>query len=78
MRQKIILAGGSGFLGQTLAEELTERGYDVLILSRSPKKSEAKVQYEEWDGNSLGNWIKHLDDAFAVVNLTGKSVNCPF
>ena len=78
MRQKIILAGGSGFLGQALAEELIKKDYDVLILSRSPKKSEGKVQYEEWDGKSLGDWIKHLDGAFAVVNLTGKSVNCRY
>ena len=60
MRQKIILAGGSGFLGQALAEELIKRNYDIFILSRSPKKSEANVQYEEWDGKSLGNWINHF------------------
>ena len=78
MRQKIILAGGSGFLGQALLKDLIKKGYDIVILSRSSKKNEEHVQYQEWDGKSLGIWTKHLDGAFAVVNLTGKSVNCRY
>ena len=29
-----------------------------------------------WDGSTLGDWAKSLEDALAVVNLTGKNINC--
>ena len=74
MNQRIILAGGSGFLGQSLAKELMEKDYDVVILSRSSPKDASAIKYQEWDGKTLGDWIKHLEGAVAVVNLTGKSV----
>jgi nucleoside-diphosphate-sugar epimerase len=33
-RKRVVLAGGGGFLGQSLAEALLERNYDVVVLSR--------------------------------------------
>ncbi len=73
--KRIILAGGSGYLGSVLAPELTKRDYEVVVLTRSPS-SQAKVKEEYWDGRSLGPWAEQLEGARAVVNLTGRSVNC--
>ncbi len=78
MNKKIILAGGAGYLGKFLSNALTEKGYEVVILSRSPKENQSNVKYCKWDGKSLGDWFKEVDGAFAVVNLTGKSVNCRY
>ena len=49
-----------------------------MVFSRSSRKDAGKIKYEEWDGRTLGNWTKHLEGALAVVNLTGKSVNCRY
>lgn len=75
---KIILAGGSGFLGDQLKRLLTGQGDNVIILTRSPKKDIAGAEQIFWDGKNLGEWAGHLEGAKAVINLTGKSVNCRY
>jgi len=72
----VILAGGSGFLGTLLAHELTARECPVIILSRRPCPSNGLIQQTGWDGRSLGPWTDCLNGAGAVINLTGRSVNC--
>jgi uncharacterized protein (TIGR01777 family) len=75
----IVLAGGSGFLGRALASELVERGYDIVILTRSRRPlTERGIVGIHWDGRSVDKWARHLDGAAAVVNLTGRSVNCRY
>ncbi|QOY34930.1 TIGR01777 family oxidoreductase [Anaerobacillus isosaccharinicus] len=76
MSRKIILAGGSGFLGTALAEFLSNKGYQVVILSRTVKHSDLPIKYIQWDGVCLGEWANEIDGSYAIVNFTGKSVNC--
>lgn len=75
-RQRVVLAGGSGFLGQSLARALVARGYAVTILSRRPESASTGIDWLRWDGASAGEWIRAVDGSVAVVNLTGRSVNC--
>ena len=75
MNNKIIIAGGSGFLGQALTPVLIERGYDVIILGRGAAGPRGGAQHLQWDGRIVGDWAGALDGAKAVINLTGKSVN---
>ena len=74
----IVLAGGSGFLGQSLARTLLQRGYDVVVLTRSPAKRDTRINELYWDGKSLGDWAAHIEGAQAVVNLSGRTVNCRY
>jgi len=74
--KRIVLAGGSGFLGQSLAKALVVRGYEVIVLTRTPHRRSG-FREVEWDGVHVGEWIRHLNGAEAVVNLSGRSVNCP-
>jgi uncharacterized protein len=74
--KRIVLAGGSGFIGQSLAKALLARGYEVVVLTRSPRTGTGFREIE-WDGAHIGEWIKFLDGAEAVVNLAGRNVNCP-
>ncbi len=74
--QRVVLAGGRGFLGQSLAQALVARGYAVTILSRHPGAASAGIEWLRWDGASAGDWIRAVDGARVVVNLTGRSVNC--
>lgn len=78
MTGRIILAGGSGFLGRVLARELLSRGQEVIVLTRSPRNGQDGVNEVAWDGKTLGNWAKELDRAAAVINLAGRSVNCRY
>ena len=74
----IVLAGGSGFLGRSLTAVLTSMGHDVVVLGRAAAREAGRVHHAQWDGKTLGEWHKFLDGATAVVNLTGKSVNCRY
>jgi uncharacterized protein (TIGR01777 family) len=76
-KKRVVLAGGSGFLGQSLVEVFLERKYEVVVLSRSPWERTDGVREVEWTGTHLGEWIKYLDGADAVVNLAGRNINCP-
>lgn len=75
--KRIVLAGGSGFLGQMLAEHLQPRGWSPVVLTRRPSAN-ARFREVAWDGKALGDWARELDGAEAVINLSGRSVNCRF
>ena len=75
--QRIVLAGGSGFIGRALARELRQRGYAVVILTRSPQARAEGITELAWDGEHPGPWVEALDGAAAVVNLAGRNINCP-
>jgi uncharacterized protein (TIGR01777 family) len=77
-RKKIIIAGGNGFLGVSLARFLAEREYDVVILCRRPLASDIPARGVLWDGKTVGAWVAELEGAAAIVNLTGKNVNCRY
>ena len=74
----IVLAGGSGFLGRSLSAVLASMGHDVVVLGRAAACEAGRVHHAQWDAKTLGEWHKFLDGATAVVNLTGKSVNCRY
>ncbi|MCA1029652.1 TIGR01777 family oxidoreductase [Bacillus timonensis] len=76
MAKRIVLAGGSGFLGQALAQFLKGNGYGVTVLSRGPERTENGIEFKRWNGVTLGDWQETIEGSYAVVNLTGKSVNC--
>lgn len=73
---KFIIAGGSGFLGVSLAHYLADRGASVVILSRNAPKTSGPWRHVIWDGRTLGEWRKELSEAAGLVNLAGRSVNC--
>ncbi len=75
--RRIIIAGGSGFIGQGLARFLAGRGDEVAILTRRPDPRAAGRQVR-WDGRSPGDWAGCVDGADAVINLAGKNVNCRY
>jgi uncharacterized protein (TIGR01777 family) len=76
--RRIILAGGSGFLGKSLAPVLTGRGCEVVVLTRSPGPSGSGVRDVYWDARNPGPWMECFEGADAVINLAGRSVNCRY
>jgi len=73
---RIVIAGGTGFLGLNLARVLADLGCEVVLISRRPPVGKSEWIHTPWDGRTLGNWAKHLDGAAALVNLAGRSVDC--
>jgi uncharacterized protein len=74
--KRIVIAGGSGFLGLSMAEYFSSEDAAVTILSRSKPKWMPRCSHHHWDGRSLGDWIGVLDGADAIINLAGRTVNC--
>ncbi len=74
--KRIVFAGGSGFLGLSMAEYFSKAGADVTILSRSRPKGKGRWSHASWDGRTLGSWLESIDGVDAVVNLAGRTVNC--
>ena len=75
---KIVLPGGSGYLGRQLEEYLQRNGYEVVVLSRNGDGGDGAARVVRWDGRTAGPWAGELEGAAAVVNLAGKSVNCRY
>lgn len=73
---RIVLAGGSGFIGSALAPRLVEAGYEVTVLTRGESRGAGPVRYRQWDARTAGPWAAELDGAAAIVNLVGRSVDC--
>ncbi len=72
--KKIVIIGGTGFIGLSLCNFLETKGYHVIVVAR--KKPNHDVDFVQWDAVNLGDWCQHLNDAIAIVNLAGRSVDC--
>lgn len=68
MKVKIVIAGGTGFIGRYLTQKFTDSNYEVLIISRSG--------LIRWDNDAK---IKEaLEGAAMLINMAGKSVDCRY
>lgn len=76
--RKIILAGGSGFLGNSLIRHFHQLGDRVIVLTRGSDQQRDKAQFVHWDGRTIGNWMHVLEEADVLINLNGKSVDCRY
>ena len=76
-KKRIILAGGSGFIGRQLVPSLQAAGFEVVVLTRTPGRRQDGVRELPWDGRTCGAWAVEVDGAEAIINLAGKSINCP-
>jgi uncharacterized protein len=81
---KLVIAGGTGFLGVALAETYAEEGHDVRVLTRTLRPGESRhdpgtgvpgVTRVGWDPDGRpGPWAEVIHGADAVINLAGASL----
>jgi len=74
---KILITGGTGFVGTQLTSRLTRDGHEVTILSRSlkgAKGSSPGISYLEGDPTRKGPWQESIKNHDAVINLAGASI----
>ena len=76
--KKVILAGGSGYVGSVLADFYSERADGIVLLTRGKSSLKGNVRSVHWNGKDVDKWAEALEGADLLVNLTGKNVNCRY
>ena len=72
---KIVIAGGSGFLGQALGRRLAADNHELVILTRGSSRADGKVRYVTWPAaDGPGQWREEISGASAVINLAGANL----
>jgi uncharacterized protein (TIGR01777 family) len=72
---KIVLAGGTGFIGKAIRKEFLSAGHEVTVLTRSGNSAKnEREKFIVWDGKTEGDWAAHLEGAGAVINLSGENI----
>ena len=75
--QRVIITGGTGFIGAPLARQLAAK-YEVVVLSRNPAAAGSLgngVQVVAWDGRTAQGWGHLAAGAFAIINLAGENLS---
>ncbi|MFZ2490292.1 MAG: TIGR01777 family oxidoreductase [Thermoanaerobaculia bacterium] len=70
---RIMISGGTGFIGVPLVRRLLGQGHTVGVLSRNPSSVSAGTPIP-WDGRQLGPWTEEVAAADAVINLAGENI----
>jgi uncharacterized protein (TIGR01777 family) len=74
----VVVAGGTGFIGRSLASALVKRGDQVVVFTRNPEKHRGdlpeQVVLVGWNPKRDGAWQREVEGADALVSLTGESL----
>lgn len=73
---RVIVTGGTGFIGAKLCERLVAKGHDVIALTRDASRSRdhvhPRVRVVSWAEGAA--WEGFVDGAGALVNLAGETI----
>ncbi|GEC72395.1 hypothetical protein SAMN05443543_10843 [Flavobacterium flevense] len=75
---KLIIAAGTGFLGQVLVNHFKDKFEEIIILTRGNTKIEDGIKYLNWNAKTFSGWEKEFENTTVLINLTGKSVDCRY
>ena len=74
MKKKVVIFGGSGFLGSHTADELTSNNFKVTIFDKNPssflKKNQDFIQGDIFDNNKINKVLKNKDYVYNFVALS--------
>ena len=70
---KLLVTGGTGFIGAPLCRTLAQHGHELLVLTRRPNAQPAqeRVRFLPWE---TGEWQRAMGGAAGVINLAGESI----
>jgi len=75
---RVIVTGGTGFIGRPLSLRLIQEGFEVVCLTRNvsvaKNRSGNGIKFVGWDGKSAAGWREYAEGAAAIVNLAGESI----
>jgi uncharacterized protein len=72
---KIVIPGGSGYLGRALVARLVADGDEAVVLTRGKARQGDGFRFVHWDARTVGDWAGEVDGADAIVHLNGRSVD---
>lgn len=73
---KILISGGTGFIGSLLRERLRSQGHSLMVLTRQPPRgaNTSNEKWLTWKPGSIGPWEKSVDGADGIINLAGEPI----
>ena len=75
---RIVVSGGTGFIGRSLCASLCQEGHRVTLLTRRKEEAQrscgSTVTAVEWNGREAGAWEHCLEGADAIINLAGAPI----
>ena len=75
---KIVIAGGTGFIGREVCRVLIDEGHSIIVLTRNPENhtgsASPQSRFVQWDGVTLGPWVQECEGATALINLSGAPI----
>ena len=74
---KILITGGTGFVGKQLTSRFIQEGNEVTILTRSLKESgqlPKGISYLQGDPTQKGPWQEAVPGHDVIINLAGASI----
>lgn len=75
---KLVIAAGTGFLGQALVNHFKNKFEEIVILTRGKSKIIDTIKYVNWNAKTFSGWEKELENATVLINMAGKSVDCRY
>ena len=76
--KKVVIAGGTGFIGKMLCSHYKSRAFEVVVLTRGLSFTENEIRFIHWNAKALGPWQNELDGAQILINMNGRSVDCRY
>lgn len=78
MKNKLIIAAGTGFLGNVLIQHFNNKFEEIVILTRGKSEIKNNIKYVNWNAKTFSGWEEELENTDVVINLAGKSVDCRY
>ncbi len=76
--EKLVIAGGTGFLGKACIEHFRTQFKEIVVLTRGKSQQKGSITYSNWDAKTLGRWAGQLNHCDVLINMTGRSVDCRY
>jgi len=75
---KLIIAAGTGFLGQVLVNHFKDKFEEIVVLTRGKSQKIDGIKYVNWNAKTFSGWENELENADVLINFAGKSVDCRY
>lgn len=73
--KRILIAGGTGFVGKELVHTLTEKGYELSVLTRQKiTSSHPQIRYFRWNLKEQYIDSESFENVDTIINLTGENI----